>query len=259
MYRHLQELYRTRALLGSLISRDLRVRYRGSVFGFLWTFLNPLLLMAVYSIVFSVYNRSPSPNYTYFLFVGLLPWAWFSTSLLTGTQSISDRRDLVSKVKFPPQILPITVIGSALTNYLLSLPLMFGMALLHDIHFGWSVVCFPLIILIQGLLTVGLVYITASINVVFRDLQHILANLVTFFFFLTPVLYSTDQIPEHWRPYVVAWNPMAMLMQAYRDIFYTGTWPSLPQLGKLLVLASVIFYVGCRFLDSRREGFAESV
>jgi lipopolysaccharide transport system permease protein len=259
MMRHLRELYRSRSLLMSLISRDLRVRYRGSVFGFLWTFLNPLLLMMVYSLVFSVYNRSPSPHYTYFLFVGLLPWGWFATSLLTGTQSISDRRDLVSKVKFPPQILPMTVIGSALVNYLLSLPLMFGLSLMHDIKFGWSLVCFPFILMVQMLLTTGIVYITSSINVVFRDLQHILSNLVTFLFFLTPVLYSTDQIPEKWRPYVTKLNPMAELMDFYRNIFFEGRWPSFERLGTLALISSAVFFVGCWFMNTRREGFAESV
>ena len=104
MVENVRELVRYRALLFSLIARELKVRYRGSALGFLWTFINPLILMGIYTLVFSVYMRSEMKNYSYFMLAGLLPWLWFSTSVSTGASSISDRRDLISKVSFPPPV-----------------------------------------------------------------------------------------------------------------------------------------------------------
>lgn len=259
MIENLSELYRYRALVGSLVVRDLATRYRGSVLGFLWTFLNPLLSMAVYSLVFSVYLRNPMENYTYFLFVGLLPWMWFGTCITTGTSSISDRRDLISKVRFPPQILPMVVILAALANYLLSLPLMFALALLTHTKIAWTIVLFPLIVVVQATLSIGLVYVTSSINVVFRDLQHIIPNLLQFFFFLTPVLYSSEQIPEKYRVLLLSLNPMATIICAYQDLFFYGRLPDFVALANVAAIAVVLFFVGSRLMAARRENFAEAV
>jgi len=258
MIENLQELVQYRALLFSLITRDLKARYRGSVLGFLWTFLNPIILMLVYTMVFSVIMRAGLPHYSYFLFVGLLPWLWFSTSVLSGTSSISDRRDLITKVKFPPQVLPMTVIGSSFLNYMLTLPLLFGFAWLSGIQIGWPIVCFPLLLLMQFVFTAGIVYITASINVTFRDLQHLIGNFVTFLYFLTPVLYPADQIPERYRKLVWLLNPVAVLCGAYQDIFYYNRWPIFRRLGYLSVGIVLILLLGSIYMAHRRESFAES-
>ena len=119
MLRNLRELYQYRALLWSLTLRELKARYRGSVLGFLWTFLNPTLLMVTYALVFGVFMKSPIKNYVFFLFVGLLPWTFFSNSVGMGASAISDRRDLLTKVRFPAQVLPATVVTTNLINYLL--------------------------------------------------------------------------------------------------------------------------------------------
>src|SRR5919201_7996 len=137
MFRNLRELYQYRALLWSLTQRELKARYRGSVLGFLWTFLNPTLLMLVYSLVFSVYTRNAIPHYTYFLFVGLLPWIWFSSSVGGGASAISDRRDLLTKVRFPAQVLPATVVATNLLNYALSLPLLLLLGLFFGVLPSW--------------------------------------------------------------------------------------------------------------------------
>lgn len=257
VFENLSELYQYRALLWNLISQELKVRYRGSVLGFFWTFLNPLLQMAVYSLVFSVYMRSDEPNYTYFLFVGLLPWNWFATSLLTGTSAISDRRDLISKVKFPPQILPATVMGSALLNYLFTLPLMLAYAIYLKVPLGLPLLAFPVVIFAQMLLTFGLVHITATLNVAFRDLQHILGNLVMFAFFLTPVLYPVRQLPERYQELVLLLNPMATLIQMQRDIFVSNQWPDGMALLRTLLIGLLVYIVGASAMANRREDFAE--
>lgn len=258
MLENLRELYQYRALLWALTVRELVVRYRGSVFGFLWTFLNPLLLMLVYSLVFSVYMRSGLPNYAYFLFVSLLPWLWFATSFNGGTAAVSDRRDLISKVKFPPQILPMTVIASALANYLLTLPLVLAFAAYRGIPLGWPLLAFPLVLAVQLIFMTGLVYITATVNVMFRDLQHIVASITTLWFFMTPIVYPLEQVPEQYRKLLLAVNPVATLVVAQQDIWYYNRVPHPKALLGVLAVSLALFAVGSLFMQYRREDFAES-
>src|SRR5689334_1150516 len=137
MLQNLRELFQYRALLGSLTQRELKARYRGSILGFFWTFLNPTLLMLVYALVFGLFMRNPIPDYPYFIFVGLLPWIFFSTSVTAGASAISDRRDLLTKVRFPAQVLPATVVATNGTNFLLSLPLMVILGLAFGVRPTW--------------------------------------------------------------------------------------------------------------------------
>jgi len=257
MKENLKELYQYRVLLQNLISRELKIRYRGSVLGFLWTFLNPLILMGIYYLVFSVYMRNSLPNYAYFMFVGLLPWIFLSNSIISGTSSISDRRDLITKVKFPPQILPMILIGSALMNYLFSLPILIGFGLLFRIPYGAPLLLFPVILLIQFFMVSGIVYITSSLNVFFRDLQHILGNLVSFCFFLTPIVYAENQIPKEIRLVAIYGNPFSGLISSYHDIFYYNRFPSLETIAIEALIALVLFSIGCFVIQKRREEFAE--
>ncbi len=131
MIRNLRELYQYRALLWALTVRELKARYRASVLGFLWTFLNPTLSMAVYVLVFGVLMTSDLPRFPYYVFSGLLPWIYFSTSVGAGTSAVSERRDLLTKVSFPAQVLPATIVLTNAVNFLLSLPLLVGLGALY--------------------------------------------------------------------------------------------------------------------------------
>ncbi len=179
MLRNIRELYQYRVLLLSLTQRELKARYRASVLGFFWTFLNPTLLMLAYVLVFGVFMKAQMHHYVFFLFVGLLPWVFFSTSLSSGATAISDRRDLLTKVRFPAQVLPATVVATNLINYLLSLPLMFILGASLGEWPTWHAVVFPAILALQIFFTLALSYMISALNVVFRDLQHIVANLLT--------------------------------------------------------------------------------
>jgi lipopolysaccharide transport system permease protein len=225
MLRNFRELYQYRGLLFSLVQRELKARYRGSVLGFFWTFLNPTLQMLVYALLFSVYMRQSLPHYTFFMFVGLLPWNWFSSSLGAGASAISDRRDLMTKVRFPAQVLPATVVVTNLCNYVLSLPLMVGLGLFFGEWPTWHVVAFPLVLITQLGFTLAVVYFISALNVRFRDLQHIVTNLLMMWFFLTPVLYPVTTIPEAFRQGLVLVNPMAILVTSYQAIFYEHRLP----------------------------------
>lgn len=259
MLRNLHELYQYRALLLALTQRELQARYRNSVLGFLWTFLNPMMHMAVYALLFKVYMRQNIPNYAYFMFVGLLPWLWFSASVATGASAISDRRDLLTKVRFPAQVLPATVVATNLVNFVLALPVMLGLGALMGVYPSWHVIALPLVIAIQLIFTLALAYLISALNVTFRDLQHIVGNLMMLMFFLTPVLYPITTVPERFRPLAMFANPMAPLITSYQAIFYEHRLPSPVGLGYVLLLAVGLFWLSSQVFERRREDFAESI
>ncbi|HYI01441.1 ABC transporter permease [Hyalangium sp.] len=259
MFRNLRELYQYRGLLLSLTLRELKARYRGSVLGFLWTFLNPTLQMLVYTLLFSVYMRQQIDNYTYFMFIGLLPWIWFSSSVNGGASAISDRRDLLTKVRFPAQVLPASVVATNLCNFVLSMPLLFVLGLIVGRWPSWHVVAFPLVVLTQLVVTLALVYLISAINVVFRDLQQIVANLLTMWFFITPIFYQATTIPERFRDLMVLGNPMAVMVLSYRSIFYDRQFPAAGPLAMWFGIALVLLAVASVIFERRREEFAEVV
>jgi len=260
MIRLIRELYQYRGLLFSLVQRELKARYRGSFLGFLWTFLNPTLHMLVYVLLFTVVMRNNTPNYSYFMFVGLLPWLWFSSSVSGGASAISDRRDLMTKVRFPAQVLPSTVVVTNLCNYVLSLPLMVVLGLFYGQLPTWHIIAFPLVVLIQLVFTMALTYILAAINVTFRDLQHIVTNLLTMWFFCTPVLYqlSTMQDPTMRQIMWVA-NPMVSIITSYQAMFYEHRLPDAQPLLAVGVFSVVLLWGASMIFESRREEFAESI
>ncbi|WP_309888726.1 ABC transporter permease [Archangium sp.] len=259
MIRHFRELYQYRGLLLSLVQRELKARYRGSVLGFFWTFLNPTLHMLVYWLLFGVISKNRVENYPFFMFVGLLPWMWFSTSVNGGASAISDRRDLMTKVRFPAQVLPATVVTTNLCNFVFSLPLLLVMGIIFGVWPTWHIVAFPLVVLTQLCFTLAVVYVVSALNVTFRDLQHIITNLMMMWFFITPVLYQSSSIPEKYRLVMSLANPMAILMTSYQAMFYEHRLPDAVPLLGLLVASGVLLWGASQLFESRREEFAESI
>ncbi len=264
--RNLKELYQYRALLWALSMRELKARYRASVLGFLWTFLNPTLNMLVYVLVFGVVMRSSVPNYPYYLFGGLLPWIYFSSSILGGTSSVSDRRALLTKVRFPAQVLPATVVLTNLINFLLSLPLLVGLGAFFGVWPTWHVVFVLPVLLVQTFFTLALSYFFAAFNVKYRDLQHIMANVVQMGFFLSPVLWDLSSVPaigpltkEQTQQAMTMANPMAAILDAWRDIFVHHEVPDWRGLLAVAVIATVVMLVSAKVFEHRREEFAELV
>lgn len=259
MIRNLRELYQYRALLLSLTMRELRARYRASVLGFLWTFLNPTISMVVYALVFGVVMKAQVENFAYFVFSGLLPWIFFASSVSAGTSAVSDRKDLLTKVHFPAQVLPATVVLSNLINFVLSLPLLMALGAFYGMVPTWHLLLFIPLALLQTFFTLALTYLLSALNVAFRDLQHIVGNLLQVAFFLTPVLYPIASVPERLREPVMMFNPMAALIVSYRDIFYEHR---VPQAQPLLVVAGLsiaLLMLSSSVFERRREEFAELV
>lgn len=259
MIRHFRELYQYRGLLLSLVQRELKARYRGSMLGFLWTFLNPTLYMLVYVLVFGVFMKNRVENYPYFMFVGLLPWIWFTSSVGAGASAISDRRDLMTKVRFPAQVLPATVVATNLCNFILSLPLMMVLGMFFGVWPTWHMLFFPVVLFIQLCFTLAVVYVISALNVTFRDLQYIVLNLLTLWFFITPVLYRMDTIPAEFQTMVQVANPMAIIITSYQALFYEHRLPEMLPLALLFVASLVLLWGSTQIFESRREEFAESI
>ena len=255
---HLVELTRHRALVSALAGRELKGRYRGSLLGFLWTFLNPLLLLLVYALVFSVYFRVQMDNYAVFMFTGLLPWIFFSQALMEGTGSISDAGSLVTKVLFPQQVLPAVKVAANFINYLLSLPILLGFLLVSGVGLKATLIAFVVVSAVQILFTFSLTLLLAAFNVFMRDTRHILANLLTLWFFLTPILYPLSQVPEKYRVLIYL-NPAAIFTLAYQDIFFWGRWPAWGHLGVLALLSLALLFVAVIVFEHYKEYFAEKI
>lgn len=259
MSRSLREIWAFRNLIKALVLRHLATRYRGSVLGFLWSFLNPLCLIAVYALVFKYYIRFEQvENYTLFMFVGLLPWIWFSSSLIEAASSISSGGSLITKAMFPPQVLPLVVVLTNLINYLLSLPLLFGFMLFSGIYISPSAILFIPVVFIELVFLVGLSFAISAINVRYRDVQHIIGNLLTLWFFLCPILYPINSVPEAFR-FTLVLNPIAIFTQMYHQILFDGVFPSYKHLAYVFVVSFVVLYLGIKIFDHFREEFAELV
>ena len=264
MLHNLRQLLRYRGLIQSLVARELKARYRGSVLGFFWSFINPLLLLLVYSFVFSVVLPSTHPPemepYALFMFCGLLPWTWFSSSVSESANVLIANGNLIKKVLFPAEILPIVTVLANMVHFFLGLPILVGFLVWfwRPLTLG-ELAWFPVVVLVQLVLTVGLSMLVAALTVHFRDIKDILGNLLTFWFFATPIIYQMNQAPLYARQFLNL-NPFTHLAISYQEILFFngpfGHWKWLVALG----LASIaFFFVGYFLFDRLRDSFAEEV
>ena len=244
---HLREIYEYRQMIYSLVKRDLRGRYKGSVLGFLWTFVNPLLQLCVYTMVFSLIMQTNIDQYYIFLFVALVPWIFFSSSLVGGSNCIHASGDMVKKIYFPREVLPIAFVTSSFMNMLFSFVVVFAVLIVTG--FGVNVealLYLPIIMLVEYFLALGLTLIASALTVYFRDLEHILSIVVMAWQFLTPVMYSKEMVEAGFKDYPLlqqVWNmnPMYPIISCYRDILYYQKIPELETLG----MASLTGVCGC--------------
>lgn len=254
----IKELFHYRQMLKSLVLTDLRTRYKGSFLGFLWTFVNPLLLLIVYTMVFSTVMRINIDNYAMFVFVGLLPWIFFSTSIQSSAGIVVRQSGLVKKIYFPRIILPLSSVGAALINYLLSLLIMIPALYFLNIPFSWNLLYFPMILLIQLVITTGLSIIVASLNVFFRDLEHILSALLMVWFYFTPILYLDTMIPKEYRMYFDM-NPIKPIIDAYQKIFFYQKAPDFADLLQGGLVGLIILVIGVWLYEVQQRKFAEEL
>jgi ABC-type polysaccharide/polyol phosphate export permease len=274
MIEKLKELYKHRQLVTTLVTRELKARYRGTVFGFLWSFLNPLLLLIVYSVVFGIILPQSSGriegialkgiDYAVFLFAGLLPWLWFNSSILESANVLFVHGNLIKKIRFPIEVLPIMVVITNLVHFVLGVPILMLMILIlgKTITLSWWVFFFPIAVIVQLVFTMGLSFLVSALTVHFRDLKDILANLLTLWFFATPIIYPflTPRIQEHKAlVLLLSLNPMTHIIEAYHYTFIFGSLPHWKKLPVTLFVGILCFFIGYMIFDKLRDTFVEEV
>lgn len=255
----LKELYAYREMIFSLVRRDLKGRYKGSVLGFLWTFVNPLLQLLVYTFVFSTVMRNGINDYYLFLFVALIPWIFFSTSVSGGTKCILVQKDMVKKIYFPREVLPISYVTSQFVNMLLSFLVIFLILIVSGKEVNLiGIICLPIIMIIEYLLALGMTLISSALTVYIRDLEHILTIIVMAWQFLSPVMYSVDRIPDDMKV-VFYINPMTPIIVAYRDILYYAQVPAMHTLLHAALMGIILVIVGMAIFGRLKKHFAEEM
>jgi lipopolysaccharide transport system permease protein len=246
----------------SLVSRELKARYRGSVLGFLWSFINPLLLLLTYTIVFTAVlpNRAPDIQpYYLFLFCGILPWTWFSSSLAEGAGVILSSGNLVKKVLFPAEVLPTVTVLANLVHFALGLPILL-VFLAANGRLTWMVLALPLPILVQLVLSLGLAFFLSALTVHFRDVQNVLSHVLQVWFFATPVIYNYADIREGTTlRAVLRLNPMTHVVVTYQQIFFFGRVDHWRGLFLALLVGLVAFAIGVFLFDRLRDTLPEEV
>jgi len=254
----LKELYAYREMIFSLVRKDLRTRYKGSVLGFLWTFVNPLLQLVVYSVVFAYIMRVQLPNYYMFMFVGLLPWIFFCTCVQGGATSVMSGADLIKKIYFPRLVLPIATVSAAFMNMLFSMVVMFAALFFSGIGISEYVMYLPLLLTLLYSLGLGIAFVVSACNVYLRDLEHILGIITMSMFYVTPIIYPVDMVPEKFLTWFKL-NPMVPMVMAFQDILYYQRVPQMDTLLTVGVYAVVFIVVGYFVFQKLQRNFAEEL
>jgi ABC-2 type transport system permease protein len=254
-----KEIYQYRQMIFSLVKKDLRGRYKGSVLGFLWTFINPLMQLVVYTFVFTYIMKAGIERYYLYLFVALVPWIFFSSAITGGSSSIVAQKDLVKKIYFPREVIPISYVTSCFVNMLLCFCIIFLVMLVAGIPFRpLALLCLPVVMIVEYLLALGMAMLSSAITVYFRDLEHILGIVTMIWMYMTPIFYSIDMIPEKLR-FIYHLNPMSSVISCYRDVLYSAKVPDLSSLLEAAVLGVFFLVVGMLVFGKLKKGFAEEL
>lgn len=253
-----KELYNYRELLKTNIKKEIRGKYKGSWLGVLWTFLNPLLMLLVYALVFPYILRVDVPNYTIFMIVALMPWNFFTTAINTGTSSVYINGNILKKVYFPREIIPLSVTTAQLINFLITCLIIFVFIFFSGVGFSIHILLLPVLILVQYLLILGFNLILSAVNVFVNDVTHFVQVGLTLAFYATPVVYKASMLPDKYQ-WVMHANPMAVLVEAYRSVLYYHTMPDMKWLGIWAIASVVIVVVGYLIFKKLEKTFVEEL
>jgi ABC-type polysaccharide/polyol phosphate export permease len=265
----LRDLWRHRALVGVLVAREVKARYRGSVLGFFWSLLNPLLMLGVYTLVFQLLlpNRSPSTSpYALFLFCGLLPWNWLSSAITDSASSLLTHGALLRKILFPAEVLPAVSVFAQGVHFLLALPVLLAAlvagalgAFGTRVPLGWPLVQVAALLVLQALLLLGIGLFLAALTVHFRDVRDLLQTVLSVLFFATPILYTLKDLPQGRLTGLLALNPLAPLFSGWHDALFYGRFSPPSTWGAATGISVVAFALGGAFFDRLRDSFPEAV
>lgn len=253
-----QKIYNYRELLKTNVKKEIRGRYKNSILGILWSFLNPLLQLAVYSVIFGALLAGGDKTYHIYICVALIPWTYFTTTITQSAFTIIGNGDIIKKVYFPREILPISVVTSGAVNFLISTIIILAFVLGAGLGITKYILLYPFILLIQYILLLGISFIVSSVTVYFRDLEHIIGVVLMAAFYATPIVYKLSDLPANLQV-IMQLNPMAHLINAYRDIFYYHQMPDMKMLLILLGISLVLTVIGYFIFKKLQKGFAEEL
>ena len=253
-----KNLYNYRELLKTSVKKEIRGKYKGSFLGVLWSFLNPLLQILVYSIVFQLILKSTKDNYTVYICCGLIPWTFFSSALTRSAFTMVENGNILKKVYFPREILPISVVTSETVNFLISTIIILAFVIIFGLGVTWYLLFYPLVLLVQYLFLIGISLIVSSISVYVRDLQHLIGVALQLLFYAAPIVYTPESIPANFK-WILDLNPMAYIITGYRNIFYDQTMPDVKALLILGGISIILCIVGYIIFNKLQKGFAEQL
>ena len=265
---HLRELLSYRELVYNLTVRDLKLKYKGSVLGVAWSLLNPLIMMAIYTAVFSQFLRAiVLPNYWALVLGGILVWTFFSSAVIASSSSFVRNGHLISKVFFPVEALPVSITLANFVNFLIALGMFLAVLIVaawrFGLHLGPSLVLLPVLVLALFGLALGTSVLIAAVTVFFRDLEHLVSLALAAWFYVTPVLYPLDPrvLPHGAARFLplMSLNPMSWYLESFHSILYYGTWPDWTRFGLSLGLSALMLVAGYWVFLRVRPRLAEEV
>lgn len=260
MLADLHELFRSRELLLSWTMREFRVRYSQSVLGITWAILQPLSLMVISSLVFSIFLQVPTQGVPYpvFSYSALLPWTFFANAMSTAIPSLVSNFNLVSKIYFPREILPIASILVNLVDFFIAAIIFIGMLIFYHIEISPALLALPLILIIQIFFTVGLTLAASALNVFYRDIRFVIPLLLQLWIYLSPVFYPLETVPERFRSLYLL-NPMATLIDSYRRVTLLRQFPRWDYLAIAALISLIVCIFGYRYFKHAEKSFADLI
>ena len=260
MIEHLKALVAAHELLYTWVRREFKVRYSQSMLGAIWAIVQPLSLMVIFSLVFALVLKIPTGEIPYppFAYVGLLTWTLFSNALTFAIPSLVNNINLVSKIRFPREILPLSAILVSLIDFAIAALVFVPMLLLYRVRISPMVLFIPVILFLQIWFTFGLALLASAANVFFRDIRFVIPLALQIWFYLCPIIYPAELIPEAWRPLYFL-NPMAVFIDSYRRLLFFHTWPDWPYLGLATLVATVLVGVAYRYFKQAEREFADVI
>ncbi|MXQ72986.1 ABC transporter permease [Clostridiaceae bacterium DONG20-135] len=257
----LREIISYKELLKTSIRKEIRGKYKGSALGILWSFINPLLSVLVYAIVFPYLMGNVIDNYLIYLVTGIIPWTFFVTVVQAGTTSIRANAGIIKKVYFPREILPLSVAISGVINFFISCLIVLFFVLINGIGISWHLILLPIIAIIQTMLSLALILPLSAINIYIKDTEYIVTFVLNMLFYGTPILYSLAQFTNASKIFLtlINLNPLTHIMNSYRDIFLYHRTPDMLLLGCVFLASAVLLIIGYLIFVRLEKGFAEEV
>ncbi|MGN8774264.1 ABC transporter permease [Candidatus Weimeria sp. HCP3S3_B5] len=254
----LKEIYKYRELLKTNVKKDIRGRYKASVLGVLWSFINPLLQVLVYAIVFPYLMKGSADHYVIYLVTGIIPWTFFQTVVNQSTTCIKSNSGIIKKVYFPRIILPLSAFFSGLINFFISCIIIVVFCLGFGIGISWHLIFLPVIAVTEGLFGLGLGTIFGAIDAYIQDTEYIVNFILMMAMYGAPVIYETSIFPAGSRiGALIQMNPMTHIMDAYRDIFMDHAIPDMPRIGIVFAVSLVLCIAAAAIFQRMQKGFAE--